>query len=60
MPPALVTHEWNSDLSPAQEHVSFPQTIDALFQFSRSGSELRNILHDNLTRVMRQTGRDLV
>lgn len=44
---------WGSDFSPALEHVSFPQTIDALFEFGWSGSELRNIMHDNLTRVIR-------
>ena len=43
---------WGSDFSPSLEHVSFPQTIDALFQLGWSGSELRNIMHDNLTRVI--------
>jgi L-fuconolactonase len=44
---------WASDFSPALEHVSFPQTIDALFQFGWSANELGDIMHDNLTRVIR-------
>jgi predicted TIM-barrel fold metal-dependent hydrolase len=44
---------WGSDFSPALEHVSFPQTIDALFQLGWSPSDLRGIMHDNLTRVIR-------
>ena len=44
---------WNSDFSPALEHVSFPQAIDALFQLGWPVCDLTDILHDNLTRVIR-------
>lgn len=44
---------WGSDFSPALEHVSFPQTIDAFFQLGWPAGDLRQILHDNLTRVIR-------
>ena len=44
---------WGSDFSPALEHVSFPQTIDALFQLGWPTGDLRNIMHDNLTRLIR-------
>jgi len=43
---------WGSDFSPALEHVSFPQTIDALLQFGWPPGDLRNIMHVNLTRVI--------
>lgn len=43
---------WGSDFSPALEHVSFPQTIDAFLQFGWSSRDLRDIMHDNLTRVI--------
>lgn len=44
---------WGSDFSPALEHVSFPQTIDAIFQLNLPTRDLENIMHDNLTRVIR-------
>ncbi len=44
---------WGSDFSPALEHVSFSQTIDALFQFGWPAADLQRIMHDNLTRVIR-------
>jgi microsomal dipeptidase-like Zn-dependent dipeptidase len=43
-----------SDFSPALEHVSASQAIDALFQLGWSASNLQNIVHDNLTRVIDQ------
>jgi L-fuconolactonase len=43
---------WGSDFSPALEHVSFSQTIDALFEIGWPAADLRCILHDNLTRVI--------
>lgn len=43
---------WGSDFSPALEHVSFSQTIDALFQLGWSTSDLESIMHDNLMRVI--------
>ena len=46
---------WGSDFSPALEHVSFAQTIDVLFQFRWSESDLQNIMHDNLMRVIRRS-----
>ncbi|MEI2725912.1 MAG: amidohydrolase family protein [Verrucomicrobiota bacterium] len=48
---------WGSDFSPALEHISFPQTIDALLELNWSTTDLRHILHDNLTRVMRRVRR---
>ncbi|MBI3851964.1 MAG: amidohydrolase family protein [Verrucomicrobia bacterium] len=45
---------WGSDFSPALEHVSFPQTIDVLFQLGWPASDLCRIMHDNLTRVLRE------
>ena len=45
---------WGSDFSPVLEHVSFPQTIDALFQLGWSVGELRGIMHDNLMRLIHE------
>jgi L-fuconolactonase len=47
---------WGSDFSPALEHVSFPQTIDALLELGWPANDLRRVLHDNLMRVIRQVG----
>lgn len=43
---------WGSDFSPALEHVSFLQTIAALFQLGWPAADLQRIMHDNLTRVI--------
>jgi predicted TIM-barrel fold metal-dependent hydrolase len=44
---------WGSDFSPALEHVSFAQMIDPLFELGWSTNDLKNIMHDNLTRAIR-------
>ena len=49
---------WGSDFSPALEHVSFSQTFDALFQLGWSAGDLRRIMHDNLTCVIRSCRSD--
>ena len=43
---------WGSDFSPALEHVSFPQTIDALFQLGWPAADLQRIMHGNLTELI--------
>lgn len=43
---------WGSDFSPALEHVSFPQTIDALLGLGWPVADLRRVMHDNLTQVI--------
>lgn len=45
---------WGSDFSPALEHVSFAQAIDPLFELGWSATDLRLIMHDSLTRVIRR------
>jgi hypothetical protein len=43
---------WGSDFSPALEHVSFSQTIDAIFQLGWPANDLQGITHDNLARAI--------
>lgn len=47
---------WGSDFSPALEHVSFPQTIDALFQLCWPAADLQRIMHGNLTELILGSG----
>jgi hypothetical protein len=47
---------WGSDFSPALEHVSFPQTIDALFQLGWPAADLQRIMHGNLTKLILGSG----
>jgi L-fuconolactonase len=48
---------WGSDFSPALEHVSFPQTIEALVPLGWPAPALRQILGENLRRLLRQRER---
>jgi L-fuconolactonase len=45
---------WGSDFSPALEHVSFPQTIEALLPLGWPAPALRRILGDNLRGLLRR------
>ncbi len=45
---------WGSDFSPALEHVSFPQTIEALRSLGWPTAALRQILGANLRELLRQ------
>lgn len=48
---------WGSDFSPALEHVSFAQTMDALLELGWSRRDLLHVRHDNLMRVIRRVRR---